>query len=82
MEKCYLIHYTNSINQNLGKSGDTIILELNHFPTTKDLKEAKVNYIGSLLILAVSTVPFGWENDRENIDMSKYRKNSIKQILK
>jgi hypothetical protein len=77
----YLIHYTNSINQSLGKSGDTIILELDHFPTTKDIRGTKVNYLGSLLILAVSIVPAGWSNDRESIDVSKQRDHKIKQII-
>ena len=78
----YLIHYTNSINQSLGESGDTIILELDHFPTTKDLRDSKINYIGSLLILAVSVVPDGWRNDRETIDVTKQRDSKINKILK
>jgi hypothetical protein len=60
--KKYLIHYTNTISQDLGESGDVLLTECEKFPTTEWLRNSKkISYIGGLLILSITEVPSDWE---------------------
>ncbi len=60
--KKYLINYTNTIRQSLGKCGIALIVEHDKYPTTAWLSSHKeVDYIGSLVILSITEVPLDWK---------------------
>ena len=60
--KKYLINYTNTIKQDLGKSGDVLLVECEKFPTTDWLRNnKKISYIGCLVILSITEVTNDWK---------------------